>query len=308
VKDVSGALNAVLNAATFLRKADPTDPVPYALVRVVKWSKISMPTTDQAKFQIPPPEKTVVEALAHQSANGLWEHLLKGAEAAFRSGDPLWLDLQRYTCAAMAGFGAAYEKARLSVMGLTAGLVQRLGSELFDLTFSGGMPLCSGETRMWIETEVMPTVGGGGDGSSAGAAAGDGKLKEAMTTAKKLAGSGKLKDGLKELYSGLTQSMQRRDRFLWRLSIAQLCFDAQRPQLAAPLLEECYDEIQRYHIDEWEPGLAASVADTLYRCRKNVLSKEKAPTPEALRDARDSFAWLCRLDPLAALAAEPSGN
>ena len=130
---------------------------------------------------------------------------------------------------------------------------------------------------------------------------------EAADKARKLAGAGKLKEALGELQDGLSTSAQRRDRFLWRLRMAQLCYDAQRLQLAAPLLEECFEEIKRYHIDEWEPTLAVDVARTLYRCRKSLTSSEKSPAHEALESVRESFAWLCQLDPLAALAAEPSG-
>lgn len=245
----------------------------------------------------------MAEALPHQMTNGLWEILLKGAEAAFRSNDPLWLDLQRYVCAAMTGLGVPYEKAKQAVMGQTAALVQRLGPGLFELRFNGGMPLCSGETKMWIETDVAP-ANSGGDGS----AMSNGKLSEASDKARKLVSSGKLKEGLQELYGGLQTCTQRRDRFLWRLHIARLCFEAQRLQLAAPLLEECFDEVQRFHIDEWEPSLAVGVAQTLYRCRKSLTMAEKAPPPEALKRVRESFAWLCQLDPLAALAAEPSGT
>ncbi|MBI4716419.1 MAG: type VI secretion system protein TssA [Planctomycetes bacterium] len=301
--DVGSAVNAMLSAATFVRKADPTDPIPYAVVRIVKWAKIVLPASDAGKFQIPPPENSVVEALAHQQANGLWENLLKNAEAAFRSSDPLWLDVQRYVCAAMAGLGAPYEKARAAVVGVTGALVQRLGSGLYELKFKTGVPLCSGETRMWIEAEVAPARGGG----AGGAGMSNGRLQEAADKARQLAGTGKLKEALKELQDGLLGCPQRRDRLLWRLRIAQLCCDAQRLQLASPLLEECYDEIRRYHIDEWEPALAVEVAQTLYRCRKSLTAGEKAPSPEAMQRVRESYAWLCQLDPLAALAAEPSG-
>ncbi len=305
VADASGALNAILAASTFLRKADVTDPIPYAVTRVLKWSKISLPTSDAGKSQIEPPEASVVDALTHQYGNGLWEHLLKNAESAFRSNDPLWLDLQRYVCAAMAGLGSTFDKAREAVMAQTAGLVSRLGDGLFELRFRNGTPLCSGETKMWIEADVAPAKGG-----TEGAAVGttDGKLAEASEKARKLAGSGKLKEALKELHDGLKTCTQRRDRFLWRLRIAQLCYEGQRLQLAAPLLEECHDEITRHHIDEWEPSLAVAVAQTLYRCRKSLTMSQKAPTPETLQCVRDSFAWLCQLDPLAALAAEPSGK
>jgi hypothetical protein len=78
--------------------------------------------------------------------------------------------------------------------------------------------------------------------------------------------------------------------------------------LAAPLLEECYEEVRRFGIDEWEPSLAVEVAQTLYRCRKSLVSAEKTPSSESLERVRDSFAWLCQLDPVAALTAEPSGK
>ncbi len=305
VSDVSGAVNAMLAAAAFIRKADPTDPIPYAIIRTIKWAKISLPTSDAAKFQIDPPENTTVEALTHQFSNGVWEHLLKGAEAAFRSSDPLWLDLQRYACAAMAGLGPGYEKARQAVMGVTAGLVNRLGEGLFELKFRTGMPLCSGETRMWIETEVAPPRGnaGGSDASMS-----NGKLTEASDKARKLAGEGKLKEAVAELREGLASCNQRRDRLMWMLAIAKLCFDSQRLQVAAPLLEECAQEIERYHIDEWEPALAVGVAQTLYRCRKAITAGQKDPAADDLRGVHESFAWLCQLDPLAALSAEPAGK
>ncbi len=304
VSDLSSATNAVLSAATFLRKADPADPLAYAIVRVVKWSRIALPTSDAGKYQIPPPEASVVEALTHQLAQGMWENLLKNAEAAFRSNDPLWLDLQRYACTAMVQLGPNYERARQTVISLTGGLVRRLGEGLYELKFRSGTPLCGPDTKMWIDSEVCPPQGDAG----ALAAAGDGRLSEASQQARKLAGEGKLKEALQQLQEGLVSSTERRDRFLWRLAMAKLCHDSQRLQVALPLLEECREEIARYHIDEWEPSLALQVAQTLYRCRKAIANSEKEPTPQALQGVRDSFAWLCQLDPLVALAAEPSSK
>lgn len=303
--DRGSALSAVLGAASFLRTADNSDPVPYALVRAVKWSKIELPTSDAARYEIDPPEASAIETLQHQFSKQLWENLLKNAEAAFRTADPLWLDLQRYVCAALRGLGATHAKAHDAVTGALAALVRRLGDAVFDLKFKGGLALCSGETRLWIESDV---AGGDGGAKRGGASAANGKLTEATNKARQLVGSGKLKEALAALQSGLGECTQRRDRFLWRLQIAQLCFEAQRLQLAGPLLEECYQDIKRYGIDDWEPTLAVDVAQTLYRCRKSLLALEKSPTPENLEKVRDSFAWLCQLDPVAALAAEPVGK
>jgi type VI secretion system protein VasJ len=306
IGDTKSALGSILSACTFLRKADSADPIPYAIVRILKWSTLSLPASEAGKVQIEPPEASAVDALAHQQKNALWEHLLNGAEAAFRSGDPLWLDVQRYVCVAMARLGVKFDPAREVVMGLTALLFRRLGEGMFDLRFRNGTPLCSGETRMWLENELASNRGG--QSAPAGGATSNGKLQEASVEARKLVGAGKLKEALQVLQQGLVGCTQRRDRFLWRLGMAQLCFDAQCLQLAAPLLEECYEEIQHYQIEEWEPTLAVALAQTLYRCRKSLTLKEKTPPPEALQRVRESFASLCRLDPLAALVTEPSSG
>lgn len=305
VQDASGAMHAVLAAATFLRKKDAGEPLAYTLPRAVKWARVGLPPSAEARRDIPAPDKNLVEGLEFQFANGVWEHLLTNAEGAFRVEDPLWLDLQRYVCAALLGLGPQFNDARLAVMAMTGALVQRLGSGVYDLTYKGGRALCSGETRMWLEAEVLPTKGGGGGG---GGGAANGKLTEATDAARKLAAGGKLAEAVGKLQAGLAECAQRRDRFLWKLHIAELCYETQRLQLAAPLLEECADEIKRYRIDEWEPGLAAQVAHTLYRCRKALAAAEKEPHSEVLARVRESYAWLCQLDPVAALAAEPAGR
>ncbi len=303
IADASSATSAMLAAASYLRKADPSDPVPYAIVRAVKWSRIALPASDAARTQIEPPDNSLFETLNHQFTNAVWENLLKNAEAAFRSADPLWLDLQRYVCAAMAGLGSNYQRARAAVMSATAGLVRRLGAGLFELRFRNGTPLCSGETRLWVDSEVAPPTGKSGPD-----AGGNGRLAEASDKARQLASGGQLKEALEALRDGAATCSSRREQFLWRLQMAQLCLQGQRLQLAAPLLEDCYEDIRRHHVDAWEPALAVETAQMLYRCRKAIASGEKQPPEQALQRVRDAFAWLCQLDPLAALAVEPSGK
>jgi type VI secretion system protein VasJ len=300
ITDVSGATKALLAAATFLQKSDPTNPVSYGVVRVVKWSRVSLPPT--APVQAGAPEASLISALAAQHAAGDWTNLLSSAESVFRTA-PLWLDLQRHAAAAMSALGPPYEKARQTVLGLTAALLRRLGDAVYSLNFRTGLPLCSGETRMWLESELGSVEGGSSSGSHA---AGNGRLDEATSKARTLAGGGKLKEALRELQGGLATCTQRRERLLWRLRIAQLCSDAGRLQLAAPLLEECYEETRRYRLTEWEPTVAVDVAQALYKCRKALANSAKPPSPEAVERVRESFSWLCQLDPLMALAVEPA--
>ncbi len=300
------AKKAILNATAFLRKNDPTNPVPYAAIRALKWSGFKLPTNDNAKFKIPPPESALVSGMSLQFSNQSWEPLLGRAEGAFRAGHPLWLDLQRYICGAMEGLGPTYENARLSVLAQTSELVSRLGDGLFELRFSDDTPLCSGETKLWIESAASSKKTNCGGGAATGA--GNGLLTEALEKARKLTSSGKIREAILELQTGQLVCTQRRDRFLWKFRIAELCLDAQRVTLAAPLLEELFAEVERFHIAEWEPSLAVQVAQALYRCRKAVMQSQKPPSPEAMAGIRDSFAWLCQLDPVAALAVEPAAK
>lgn len=303
INDRSAAVNAIMAGATFIRKADLADPVPYGVVRAVKWATLMLPP-ESARNQLEPPDKSTVEMLTQQHAAALWENLLKNAEAAFRSNDPLWLDLQRYVCAAMANLGPNFERARQAVMSATAGLVRRLGSGLFDLRFRDGMALCAGETRLWIESEVCPPSGA----QSAAAGAANGKLTEAAQKARELAGAGKLQEALAELHGGLEGCTEKRDRLMWRLQIAGLCFDAQRLQIAHNILEECSESIRSHRIGEWEPSLAVRVAQTLYRCQRALAATEKQPPPELAQAMRETYKWLCELDSMAAFAVDPPGK
>jgi type VI secretion system protein VasJ len=305
INDRSGAVKTVLAAATYIRKADMADPLSYALVRAVKWSTATLPP-EAARNQIDPPDKATVETLTFQFAEAQWENLLKNAEAAFRAGHPLWLDVQRYACTAMGALGANYQRAREAIMAALAGLVRRLGSSVFELQFRGGAALTSGETKLWIESEVAPPTGSKKSGGHGGGA--NGKLTEASDKARELAGTGKLKEAVEILTEGLNAASQKRDRLLWQLCIAQLCCDAQRLPQAAHMLDLCSKEIRQHGIDDWEPSLAVEVAQLLYRCRRGVAALEKQPSPEQVEALREAYAWLCQLDPMAAFSVEPPGK
>jgi type VI secretion system protein VasJ len=133
-------------------------------------------------------------------------------------------------------------------------------------------------------------------------------LTEAWEKAQQLAGSGQVQGAMELLQAGLDGSGQRRDRYLWRLRMAQLCCDASRFALAASLVELCCQESGRFCIDEWEPRLAAEAAGVLYRARRALMLADKQPEAAVVQAVRESYARLCQLDPMAALSAEPPGK
>ncbi len=305
IDSASGAEIAVLKAADFLRKKDPTDPVAYAALRAVKWAGIDLPPTSGPG--IPSPASFATDWMKEQLGKQAWGPLLERAEEMFRNGYPLWLDLQRLVGVSMEGLGPTYEEARTQVVAHTSALVARLGEGVFSIKFEDGTPACSGETKLWLDSiATSQSSAGGSGGASMGGA--NGELTEALEKARKLTSSGKIREAILKLQAGQFVCSQRRDRFLWKFRIAELCLDSQRITLAAPLLEELFAETERFQIAEWEPSLAVQVAQALYRCRKAASQVEKPPSPEALAGVRDSFAWLCQLDPVAALAVEPAAK
>ncbi len=298
--DTDSAIKALRDVSRELSTLDPTSAFPYVVFRVLRWRNATLPDS-AAGTTLRPPEGEMVLNLREQRKKSLWSHLLDNAESAFRVEDPLWLDLQWYACEAMANLGSDYELAREHIMALTGSLVRRIGEGIFDLRFEGGEPLCSGEARMWIESKIMHAAGGspGGGNSST---AGNGRFASATKEARELAGGGKILEAVKRLQKELSESSQQRDKLLWKLQIARLCCDCTRSDVAAPLLEDCRDLVREHGVDQWEPELAIDVARTLYRCRKGLLLAASEPDRELADESARAFAWLCQLDPGAALS------
>ena len=83
-----------------------------------------------------------------------------------------------------------------------------------------------------------------------------------------------------------------RERNRLRLLMAKLCLQAERPDLARPIIEELYALIQELHLEKWESPLwVADVLNTLYLC---LTSGE--PSDEDQGRAKTLFQQMCTTD------------
>ena len=83
-----------------------------------------------------------------------------------------------------------------------------------------------------------------------------------------------------------------RERNRLRLLMAKLCFRAERPDLARPIIEELHALIQELHLEKWESPLwVAEVLDTLYQCLTNG-----EPSDEDRGRAKALFQQMCTTD------------
>ena len=96
--------------AHFLRHESPLNPVPYLLLRAMRWGELRAAgaTLNPALLEAPPTEKrTLIKKL---SMEGNWAEVLENAEQAMSL--PCgrgWLDLQRYAVRACEALGSEYE-------------------------------------------------------------------------------------------------------------------------------------------------------------------------------------------------------
>ena len=101
-----------------------------------------------------------------------------------------------------------------------------------------------------------------------------------------------IKEALDKLLSASCSAPSVRERNRYRLLMARLCLEADRPDLARPIAEELHAMIEELHLDRWESPLwIAEVLDALYQC----LTKGE-PIDEDTSRARELFQRLCTTD------------
>jgi type VI secretion system protein ImpC len=92
-------------------------------------------------------------------------------------------------------------------------------------------------------------------------------------------------------------SISGRDQFIRRMLMAEACLANRKLDVAVLILEDLTEQIDRYHLEQWEsPRLITQVWDLLRRCY--LLA---SPSPEAAERSVALLRRICRLDPARAI-------
>ncbi len=280
------------SAADVLRRADGADPTGYRVLRVGLWIHLSAaPPAAGGKTQIAPPPEALRTQLGLLASNQRWAALLEEAESA-AARNRFWLDLQRLVWQALAGLGAAHERARDAVAAEVRVLVGRMPT-LATLSFSDGTPLADPQTRAWLDEQVAAPAGGA---PARAVAAGGEEVAAKAEEAKKLLAGGQVPAALARLRDAVASGRSGRERFLLRLELARLCSGAGLTAVAKATYEELDREASAHALERWEPALAAE-------CLKGLIASARALAKDprgALPDVAEPYRRLCRLDPAAA--------
>ena len=71
---------------------------------------------------------------------------------------------------------------------------------------------------------------------------------------------------VQQLKQGLTRARGGRERFFWQLSLARLCYQAKKYELAKTQLEALDQQLEASGPGSWEPDLALEVLRLLHSC------------------------------------------
>jgi type VI secretion system protein ImpA len=303
--DIDEAFQRVTAVAAYLRRNDPSSPLPYLLLRGLRWGELRAAGTDVDANLLEAPPTGARQALKKAANDSDWQQVLELGESAM--GLPSgrgWLDLDRYVFRAAneLGYYQIASAIRAEVNGLLADYPALRRAGLLDDT-----PAANPETQAWLD-EIAPAPPAEAayapatmeDATEASWAAPDGKPEatetmDANDLALQAARSGRPQEAIEILSREATAEKSGRGRFQRRLQLAQLCMSMGYERIAHPILEQLASEIDSRGLEGWEaaPSVAQPLA-LLYRCL------EKLDTAPDLK--QKVYDRICRLDPLQALA------
>ena len=324
IKTDLDAAKAVVQAANFLLQKDRKNVVPYRLLRSALWYMLPLfnpePNSSgkRATQYLPPSGKAKLEKLLEDED---WESLVTECEAAFverfeaGSGGCFCLDIQRFLSIALrelmskseeggdTGAKGAYEAVHKVILQETAMFVESF-PWVTELFYSDGTPFIDAQTKNWIEKSVKPVFGVSSNAKQTVTAGGespeDSKISEDFNKATDMLSRQKWGDALDLMQNGIDTEPTCKGRFQRRLNLASLCLDAGQPSMARPLLEQLDEEIERFSLDQWEPGLCLQVWNNLKRCYQELLS-QRASNGFYQEKVDGLFEKICRLDIRAAM-------
>jgi len=145
------AIGHLLAVARYLRRADPSSPIPYLVLRALRWGELRASDDNLAPRLLEAPPSEIRIALKRHALAGDWKQVLETAERAMSSSCGRgWLDLQRYAIQACEELGhhSAAKAIRSELKALLTDFPQLLNMTLTDDTGTANP-----ETLAWLYQE-----------------------------------------------------------------------------------------------------------------------------------------------------------
>jgi type VI secretion system ImpA/VasJ family protein len=276
---------AILGGCAALRASQPFHALPYQVVRQIAWCELEG-LEEGAQPSGPP--RGVREQCASLFEQQNWAALLELCEGTLASGVAgAWLDLHRYSYACMGQLDRGYEAARSEMARSVAGLLKRY-PWLVEATLSDGGPAADEITQGWIDHAVGSQPKSVPSGTAAGAVAEAGN--ERLDRAREVLGSDGLESAIGPLQQAAVSARWGRERACALQDLGTLCLEAERGELAVPVLERLCDELRESGVEDWEgPDFLAGALEALFQSY-TLVSNRSDEQSERMRDIADELA------------------
>jgi len=300
-QDLEDAVRRLAGVAKFWRAQDATSPVPFLLLRGLRWGELraSGATPDMMLFEAPPTE--IRQEIKRLSLEGNWAEVLEKVELAMAMPcGRAWLDAQRYTVRAC--LELAYENIHNAVLAELRALLADY-PQLPEWTLMDDTPTANPETQAWLKSVIAPAAAAPAAEESepepvvvptGPAAAGPDTPPDAHDVALEAVKKGRKKEAMEIMARAVAQERIGRSRFMRMVQFASICLTAGHENMAFPILRELAEEIDRRKLEEWETReVLAQPLALYYRCL-DKLGQDNA-------EKQAVYERLCRLDPMQAL-------
>jgi type VI secretion system protein ImpA len=299
-QDAVDAVQRIVLAAHYLRRENPTSPIPYLVLRAVRWGELRTNLEDLDLSMLEAPTTEVRKQLRALMLNSEWEELLNAGELAMAT--PCgrgWLDLQRYVVTSCDSLGNSYSSVSDSIVSTLESLLSDY-PQLAQISLNDETPTANPETQAWLQElknsksqpfaqEFAPVTSDEGPAAQLNR-----QPPDSYDLAKQAASSGHPQDAIAILEREAAQERSGRGRFQRRVQLAQVCMAAGYKGVALPILEALAREIDDRKLEDWEdPDLVIHALGLLYQCMDKL--KASAEQKEKV------YARICRLGPVQAL-------
>jgi type VI secretion system ImpA/VasJ family protein len=253
------------------------------------------------RVQTPSPRR--LRELQESANDRRWDDVVRAVIELIREGESD-VDLNAAACAGQALEGLGHELA------LNAVTTQALA----HYWLMGEMAAASGETAAWLEgmagASSKPAPGGGGETAAAEAeGAGDGarKLEDLIKDATNIAKRRGLDEGCAVILGELDKVASKAKRFRLRLALASICLESQAADLARPILQDLFKELED-PVRAWDPVLLVEVVSGLLGCNRQLREASKEAAPGLDKESAELMGLLSRVDPQAAIRERTKGQ
>ncbi|HEY6906615.1 MAG TPA: type VI secretion system domain-containing protein, partial [Ignavibacteriaceae bacterium] len=251
----------------------------FGIARQLQWSTMPLPSAEEKITSIDPPNDIIRKLIKDWFNESKIDVLIPRIELEFikdNSEFRYWLDAQKYLVLSLEKKGGNYLIAASDIKYHLARLIKRL-PDLQSLKFSGGeIPFAEKDTIKWLDE-----IGRSSQTSEKPAESGTvslapivdatyGEINAEYDQAIKNLPKG-FEDSFKQMQQKLSSEERPKGKFLRRLNIGNLCYEAKQYSVAKVNLEELKVTIDEMNLAEWEPALSASVWQALYLTNVQLL-------------------------------------